>query len=67
MDKYDYEQIDREISLRVNEIYNDPARHAFNPEGDTQGIRGGWRKGRKTFCDHCGRKRKDHAVITEQV
>ena len=67
MDAYDFEQIDKAMSLKINAIYKDPKRHAFVPEGDRPRPRYGVFKGRKTFCDHCGKKRKGHAETTEQV
>ena len=67
MDAYDCEQINKAMSLKLNAIYKDPKRHAFVPEGGYVGRRGGYKPGRKTFCDHCGKKRKGHAEKTEQV
>lgn len=67
MDAYDCEQTDRAMSLKINAIYKDPKRHAFVPENGYCGPRGGYYNGRKTFCDHCGKKRKGHAETTEQL
>ena len=73
MDAYDFEQIDKAMSKRVDAIYSDPARHVFcsqhqfNLDNDMRGRRGALKKGRKTVCAYCGQKKIGHAEVTEQL
>lgn len=73
MDAYDYEQIDKEMSKRLDAIYRDPSRHKFYSCYDEAhangavGPRGGRVRARKTICAFCGQKRKGHAQKTENL
>lgn len=73
MDNYDYEQIDKSISKRVDAIYSDPKLHVFvsihqlDEDEDRRGIRGGKIRGKKTICGYCGGPKKGHAEKTEQL
>jgi len=73
MDAFEYERIDKEISKRIDTIYSNPKRHKFYSEydysvdQDMRGSRGGKIRWRKTFCCHCGNKKKGHAEVTEQI
>jgi hypothetical protein len=69
MDAYDYHEIDKAMSRKMDEIFSDPARHAFysvydeDEALDRRGPRGGKIRGRKTICAHCGAKADKHIFV----
>lgn len=73
MDEYTYREIDRAMSKRIEAIYSDPKRHAFqscfdyDESIDCRGRRNGKVRGRKTICAHCGTKKAGHASTDEQI
>jgi hypothetical protein len=73
MDTYDYEQIDKTMSKKIDAIYSDPKRHAFYSQwaamqdGRVTGPRGGLVVGRKRICFHCGKYEQGHSDKTEQL
>jgi hypothetical protein len=71
MDKYDYEQTDKQMSKKINAIYSDPKRHKFVSQFDMycheRGPRGGLLRLRKTICGHCGNKKNNHADEDEKL
>ena len=69
-----YEEIDKAMSKRIHEVFDNPAKHTFYScydayiAEDLRGPRGGKiRRGRKQKCFHCGHGRKGHAEVTEQL
>lgn len=74
MNAYDCRQTDKRLQDRIDEIYGDPARHKFSScydefvgTGVTQGPRGGKLKAKKSICFYCGRRKKYHALVTEEL
>ncbi len=73
MDRYDCEQIDKEMSRRIDAIYTDPAKHKFYSCFDAYNKewivskRGKKIRGKKTICFYCGKKKKGHAEVTEDL
>lgn len=72
---YKYEELDKAMSKRIDEIYSDPARHAFvscssmaeaNPEL-FRGRHGGKLYAKKLKCFYCGKKKHEHAAVTEDL
>jgi len=66
-----FDDIDRAMSRRVHEVYDNPERHAFYScyeamKGE-RGPRGGTVRGRKTLCFYCGQKKEGHAEVTESL
>ena len=71
MNKYDFAEIDKQMSGRVLEVFGNPNKHKFFSIFDALqhecGPRGGKVMGRKLICFHCGQKNKGHAIKTEQL
>ncbi len=66
MDEYDYHQIDKAMSKKMDSFYGDPHQHKFYSEFDfdeaidRRGRNGGVMRGKKMKCAHCGYKKKEH-------
>ena len=73
MDAYDYMQIDKAMSKRLQAIFGDPKRHAFyscfdaDEAEDRRGARGAIKRGPKRLCFHCLTRKNGHAEKTEQL